>query len=214
MPRSTLTLPEALVVATLCFGLFTVWSLQAVLKDFPEAAFSESSNTWSILIEAMLASLGLLYLRARNFDIASLYPKPDLSGTAQGLALFVAAGFAGLIATMPFDANSQTQMAEFSFGDTPLASTVIFAMVNGTYEEVFLLGVLVRGLRSHGLSVAIGLPLLIRLLYHLYQGPMGAVWIVAFGLTFTLFYLRNGRLWPAVFAHILWDIVPVLMADS
>ena len=84
----------------------------------------------------------------------------------------------------------------------------------GTFEEVFLLGVLVRGLRAYGVSIAIGFPLLIRLLYHLYQGPLGAVWVLAFGLTFTLFYVRIGRLWPAVFAHMLWDIVPVVLADA
>ena len=70
------------------------------------------------------------------------------------------------------------------------------------------MGVLVRGLRSHGLSVAIGFPLLVRVLCHLYQGPMGVLWILAFGLLFSLSYVRRPVLWPLVLAHILWDIVP------
>lgn len=85
---------------------------------------------------------------------------------------------------------------------------IAFALVNATFEEVFLLGVLVRGLRSQGLSIAIGLPLLVRVLYHLYQGPVGAVWILVFGLFFSLCYVRRPVLWPLVFAHVLWDIVP------
>jgi hypothetical protein len=35
--------------------------------------------------------------------------------------------------------------------------------------------VLVRGLRAHGPSIAIGVPMLLRVAYHLYQGPAGTV---------------------------------------
>jgi uncharacterized protein len=30
----------------------------------------------------------------------------------------------------------------------------------------------------------------------------------------TVFYLRTGRLWPVVFAHILGDIVPVVFGEG
>src|SRR5262249_32191797 len=151
---------------------------------------------------------------ARNFDIQSLYPQPDMQGTLLGLVLFFAAWLAGLVAVTPFASSGggHSQMTEFSFSRASIAPTVLFAMVNGAFEEVFLLGVLVRGLRAYGLSIAVGIPLLVRLMYHLYQGPLGVVWILAFGLTFTLFYIRSRRLWPAVFAHTLWDIVPAIFA--
>jgi membrane protease YdiL (CAAX protease family) len=213
--RSTLSIHEAAIVSAICFGLFIVWSTQAVLGGFPEAKFSESDDVQTALLEAVLAASALLYLRARNFDIGSLYPRPDLRGTFVGLGLFVAAWLAGVITTAPFASpGGPSQVTEFSYSGVTIASTVLFSMVNGTFEEVFLLGALVRGLRGYGLSIAIGLPLLVRLLYHLYQGPLGAVWVLAFGLTFTLFYIRSSRLWPAVFAHMLWDIVPVVLAGA
>jgi membrane protease YdiL (CAAX protease family) len=212
-PKSTLSIYEAAAVSAICFGLFITWSTQAVLRGFPEARFSASGHAWMVLVEAVLAAAALLYLSARNFDIPSLYPQPDVRGTVLGLGLFVAAWLAGAIAMALFaNPAGRSQMTEFSFSGLTLASTVIFAMVNGAFEEVFLLGVLVRGLRGYGLSIAIGFPLLVRVLYHLYQGPLGAVWILVFGLTFTFFYVRSSRLWPAVFAHILWDIVPVAIA--
>ena len=215
MTRTNLSIHEAAVVSAICFGLFIVWSTQAVLSGFPEARFSDSGDAWMVLVEAVLAASALLYLRARNFDVWSLYPQPDLRGTLFGLGLFVAAWLAGIIATAPFMSPGEPpQVTEFSFSGVSIASTVLFAMVNGAFEEVFLLGVLVRGLRAYGLSIAIGFPLLVRLLYHLYQGPLGAVWVLAFGLTFTLFYIRSSRLWPAVFAHTLWDIVPVVLAGG
>jgi membrane protease YdiL (CAAX protease family) len=215
MRRTNLSIHEAAVVSAICFGLFIVWSTQAVLSGFPEARYSDSGDAWMALVEAVLAASALLYLRARNFDVWSLYPQPDLRGTLFGLGLFVAAWLAGVIATAPFmSPGGPSQVTEFSFSGVSIASTVLFAMANGAFEEVFLLGVLVRGLRAYGLSIAIGFPLLVRLLYHLYQGPLGAVWVLAFGLTFTLFYIRSSRLWPAVFAHTLWDIVPVVLAGG
>ena len=213
VPKSTLSLLEAATVSTICFGLFIFWSTQAVLGGFPEARYSASKFTWMGFVEAVLTAAALLYLRARNFDIRSLYPQPDIRGTLTGIGLFTAAWLAGVIVIAPFVSPGEpAQMTEFSFSGVTLASTVIFAMVNGAFEEVFLLGVLVRGLRGYGLSIAIGLPLLVRVLYHLYQGPLGAVWILVFGLVFTLFYVRSSRLWPPVFAHTLWDIVPVVIA--
>jgi membrane protease YdiL (CAAX protease family) len=215
MTRTNLSIHEATLVSAICFGLFIVWSTQAVLSGFPEARFSDSGDAWMAFVEAVLAAAALLYLRARNFDIGSLYPQPDVRGTLFGLGLFVAAWLAGIVVTAPFTSpGGPSQLTEFSFSGVSIASTVLFAMVNGAFEEVFLLGVLVRGLRGYGFSIAIGFPLLVRLLYHLYQGPLGAVWVLAFGLTFTLFYIRSSRLWPAVFAHTLWDIVPVVLAGA
>ncbi len=198
----------------MCFGLFIVWSTEAVLAGFPEAKFSTSSNTWTIVVEVLLAASTLFYLYVRKFDIRSLYPEPSLAGTLWGLGVFVAAWVVGAIATSPFASVEHPLQTEFSYARVSLASTIVFAMVNGAFEEVFLLGVLVRGLRGYGLSVAMGVPLLVRVLYHLYQGPLGAVWVLAFGLTFTLFYVRKRLLWPPVLAHILWDIVPVIAAAA
>ena len=95
-----------------------------------------------------------------------------------------------------------------------LPANVLMAMVNGTYEEVFLLGFLVRGLRGWGLSSALGTMLLVRVMYHLYQGPIGALWVFGIGLTFGIYYVRSGNLWPPVFAHVLWDIVPFVFRGT
>jgi membrane protease YdiL (CAAX protease family) len=205
---------DAAVVSAICFGMFIFWSTQAVLSGFPEARLSDASNAWMILVEVVLAAAALLYLYARGFDIRSLYPIPNLRGTFLGLGIFVAAFLAGAIATAPLTGSERPLMTEFSYSGVSLISAVLVAMVNGTFEEAFLLGVLVRGLRGYGLSVAVGISLLVRVLYHLYQGPLGAVWVLAIGLTFSLFYVHGKQLWPLVFAHILWDIVPIYAAGA
>jgi hypothetical protein len=138
MRRTNLSIHEAAVVSAICFGLFIVWSTQAVLSGFPEARFSDSGDAWMALVEAVLAASALLYLRARNFDVWSLYPQPDVRGTLFGLGLFVAAWLAGVIATAPFmSPGGPSQVTEFSFSGVSIASTVLFAMANGAFERSF-----------------------------------------------------------------------------
>lgn len=208
--KTTLSLAEASVVTVICFGLFILGSFQAVLAEFPDANFSDGTNWRMVGIELALASVALLYLRSRKFDLEPLYPHPTLRGTGIGVGLFLACWFAGAIVTSVLNVANASDVVGFNFDGVSLISRVALAMVNGTFEEVFLLGVLVRGLRGFGLSVAVGLPLLARVMYHLYQGPMGVVWVATVGLVLTLAYLWRKDLWPPVFAHVLWDIVPTL----
>lgn len=210
-PRSTLSLPEAAAVTCICFGLFIHASFEAVAAGFPDVHLSNAGLAWSIGLEVTMAVVALAFLRWRGFDIASLKPAATLRESFVGVGLFGLCALAGWLATtalLPWSA--QWPSIEFSTTDVSLAAIVLFAIVNGTFEEVFLLGVLARGLRAFGLPVAIGISLLVRVLYHLYQGPEAAIWVAAFGLTLTLAYVATRRLWPAVLAHILWDIVPLV----
>ena len=209
---SKLSLVDALIVSTICFGLFIVASTQAMLAGYPDAEFSDASNVYGILIEVILAVCALLYLHFRHFDIRSLYPRPQWMGALEGVGIYAVAVVLGGLVTETFEGNdSSMPVVAFSFQGVSLASTVAFAMVNGIFEEVFLLGVLLRGLKGQGMWFAVGFSMLVRLLYHTYQGPVGVLSVLAFGLVLTVFYLRTGRLWPVVFAHILGDIVPVFL---
>ncbi|MDC7701387.1 CPBP family intramembrane glutamic endopeptidase [Vogesella indigofera] len=212
MPKFNLYPTQALIISLICFGLPTLTSLQIVSAGFPMLTLSDDSNAGMILIELILAATALLYLRAQGFDIADLYPRPSWRSTLAGLLLTVIAWLAsGLItsgvASLTHIAG-QHGMSRFSFAELSLVSIVCFAMINGTFEEVFLLGVLARGLHHQGPSLALGISLLVRMLYHLYQGPLGVVWVLTFGLTLSIAYLWKRTLWPPVLAHILWDIVP------
>ena len=209
--RTTLSLPEAAAVTCICFGLFIFWSLHAVASGFPDATFSDAGNAWMIVLEITLAAVALLYLRHLGFDIASLYPSPTIAHSLLGIGLFIACWLVGMLAMALLPAARQHQMIEFSATSVSLGGIVMMAIVNGTFEEVFLLGVLTRGLRGFGLSLALGLPLLVRVLYHLYQGPLGVTWVTAGGITLALAYVATRQLWPSVLAHILFDIVPLLL---
>lgn len=208
--KSTLSYAEAGVVTAICFGLFILLSLQAVVAGFPDATYTDEGNAWIVGVELTLAASALFYLHLRGFDIGSLYPAPTLSGSLVGLGVFGLSWWVADVVTMLTRTPGQVDVVNFSFEGVSAISAVALAVVNGSYEEVFLLGVLVRGLRGFGLSVAIGLPLLVRVLYHVYQGPLGVASVAVVGLALTLSYVITRKLWPAVLAHILFDIVATL----
>jgi membrane protease YdiL (CAAX protease family) len=213
MPKTTISLAEAAIVSTICFGFMTVLSIHAMLNGFPERPFTDSNTLYMIFLELVFGGTALVYLRARNFDILSLIPHPRFLGAAAGVGLYLAIWILGAIVTLPFAGAQGVQPIQRMVLESALSLPIIvaYALVNGVFEEVFLLGVLVRGLRTLGLSLAIGLPLLVRVAYHLYQGPIGALWILVFGVVLTLFYVRYVSLWSPVFAHVLGDIVPFAM---
>jgi len=210
--RTTTTPAEAIGIVVLCFGWFILGSWESVSHDFQSGTFTESGLLGLVGLEVVLALAALYVLRVRGFAIASLYPQPSVRGAAAGVLLAIAAGWAGWGATSLFNWAYYSDPLERLMGGPPigLSSLVMLGIVNGTYEEIFLLGFLLRGLRGYGLSLAIGVSLLVRVLYHLYQGPMGAVYVGAVGLVFSLYYVARGKLFPVVIAHALWDIVPFL----
>lgn len=212
--KTTLTLFEASVVSVICFGLFCLASVQSVFSGFPVTEFTDEANLLLVAMELAMGTGAMLYLRGLGFDIASLVPQPSLRGALRGVVLFLGVWLAGMLVVAPFIDLVPDGPKTVDVDQAGLWTVVPMAVVNGTFEEVFLLGVLVRGLRGYGLSMAVGLPLLLRVIYHLYQGPLGALWIGVAGLVFTLSYLRRGDLWPIVFAHILADIVPFLLVRA
>src|SRR5262249_43457294 len=98
--------------------------------------------------------------------------------------------------------------------DVSLLTVVAVAIVNGNYEEIFLLGFLVRGLESYGRVVAVVVSLSVRVLYHLYQAPIGAFAVFGFGLIVSLYFVRTRSLFPVIFAHVLGDIVPFVLSGG
>ena len=215
--RSTTTPLEAAVVVTICFGLSIVASLHAVANGFrATGAFTDASLLWLIATEVVLAGAALAFLHVRGFAIASLMPTPSVRGGIVGVGLFFGAWLVGWLLVAPFAAGQREQPIERMMAEASLSMPVIVAMalVNGAFEEVFLLGFLARALRGFGLAIALGVPTLVRVSYHLYQGPLGALWVFAVGLVFAVYYARTVRLWPPVFAHVLWDIVPFVLRDN
>jgi len=209
-PPQTLTSPtEAAIVVAIAFGWFILASLQAVAQGFPgSGSFSDASLLSLLMLEGVFGALALAFLHRRGHALQELLPTPTVAGCLVGAALCGGATLAWYIVAQAFPASQhQAQpIAEILGHARPSQAVAIaLAMFNGLYEETFLLGYLVRSFAAAGASLALGLSLLVRVLYHLYQGPLGTVSVLVFGLVLSAYYWRTRRLWPAVFAHTLAD---------
>lgn len=207
--RTEATASEAILITALCFGWAIALSTFIAVTGFKGREFSDARLATGIVIELVLGGCALALLHRWRYQITALYPPPTITGALIGVGLYLAAAFAGGLlawASLPF--ASWDPVERLMRAHPSLAIVVPAAVVNGAYEEIFLLGFLTRGLRRYGPSVALGLPLLIRVLYHTYQGPIGAVSVFGYGLVVGMFYLRTSALFPAVLSHVIGDIVP------
>jgi membrane protease YdiL (CAAX protease family) len=203
---------EAIAIVAICFGWFIWLSVAAVFSGFPTGGtFNDGSLLELILYECAFGAAALILLKLRGYALSELLPAPSRAGCIAGILLCVvatlAASMVGAQAAVLAGYGSQPIDAMVAQSHPSLWVVIALSAVNGLYEEIFLLGYLVRGFRSHGAALALGISLLVRLLYHLYQGPIGAVSVLVFGALVSLFYWRTQALWPVVVAHALADIV-------
>jgi membrane protease YdiL (CAAX protease family) len=211
-----LNFAEAAIVVAICFGLFIAWSLAAAAEGTPPGQrFSDAAFLEMIAIELCLGGTALWFLRLRGHSIRALLPAPSWGGSAAGVGLCLACLLAwmlvsGLFSPADYAAQPIAQILERS--RPSLAMVLLASVVNGIYEETFLVGYLVRGFAALGPGLALGLSVLVRLLYHVYQGPIGSLSVVVFGLVVGAFYWRTRALWPVVFAHALQDVIALSYA--
>ena len=213
VPRTITSPGEAFAVVAIVFGWFILASVQAMNDGYTAQPFTAGDFIGLMATELVLAGAALAMLRMRGFAIRTLVPQASVRGLAAGALLFAVASLAGMVVEWPFTlagADDPLQGMMANAADVPLGTVLLLGLVNGTYEEVFLLGFLVRGLRAHGLAIALGVSLLVRGLCHLYQGPVGVASVLAFGAVLSLYFVASGRLFPVVVAHALADVAPFL----
>ena len=61
-------------------------------------------------------------------------------------------------------------------------------------------------LDQNGVDGAILISAAIRMSYHVYQGPVAALFIGILGLVFAASFARTGKLWPVIMAHAGLDL--------
>jgi uncharacterized protein len=201
---------DIVVVVLLFAGPFIWWSSQSVADDFRPPEFSDHALVALIVTELILASLALGFLALRLGTIKQFAFSVSWKETVWGVVLYFAALLAWLVSYavgaqfLPGEEVMEKASAIASMSVLPILA---MSVVNGIYEEFFLVRFLVEALAKHGAWFAIGVSSLVRIAYHFYQGPQGAVFALVFGVTVSVFYWRYRVIWPAMVAHIIADVV-------
>jgi membrane protease YdiL (CAAX protease family) len=205
---------ELAIVFLVAFGVFTFRSVVSLfLAGGPARSLADLRFVIVYELAGLVLLLPFLHLRGWSLERLGLGLLSFRDGvvavglSAVALMVYVGGFTAAAIAApdlMMALAQGPAQMA----GHIGPADLVLVCIVNPFFEEVFVCGYVVAALDPRrsawtGINVSVA----IRLLYHLYQGPLGVLSIVPLGLVFAGWYARSGRLWPLVIAHALVDFV-------
>lgn len=211
---------EILVVVSWAFGLPIFASIMSLGTGATMAAtggslvFNNSALLNILVFELIQAAFLVWFLRIRGWTPEKFGLSISWRGTGLGWLLLVgtyvlfmgAQYLAGL--ALPDTMHAAAQ--RYPTADPRLSMELVFltSTVNGIFEELFVTGYIVTALTAtRGMWTAINVSTVVRLLYHLYQGPIGVVTIVPMGLLYGYVYARTRQLWPLIFAHVLIDIV-------
>lgn len=212
MTRPFIPLEFTLVVG-IAFGQFAFMSVLA-LFGMSAGGGAEGSGlfdrTHLLLVmgyELAVTPILLALLYYTGWRVHHLGGPPQWQDAGRAAALFVASYvvfyLSGLAAALVQAADGPPQ---FEAPGLPLL--IAASVVNGTFEEVFVCGYVITGLIGRfGPIAAINVSTIVRVSYHLYQGPFAFVWVAMTGLLFGYCYLRWRRIWPLACAHILLDFV-------
>jgi membrane protease YdiL (CAAX protease family) len=97
-------------------------------------------------------------------------------------------------------------------GRPTLTVALTLSVANAIFEEFLWLGLGIAALHAAGVRVTVAATtsLVLRLLAHVYQGPLAIIGVLPLGVVFTAYYLWTRRLWPVIVAHAMQDIVALV----
>jgi membrane protease YdiL (CAAX protease family) len=212
---------EFLVVVSWAFGLPIFSSIMSLGPQGAAGAatggalvFDNAALLGILVFELAQSAFLIWFLRIRGWTLAKFGLSISWRGTGVGWLLlvgtYVLAMVAQSLAQLAIPSAVAGAAARYPEADPQLSMQLVFltSTVNGIFEELFVAGYIITALTAtRGMWTAINVSTVVRLLYHLYQGPMGILVIVPMGLLYGYVYARTRQLWPLMLAHILIDII-------
>jgi membrane protease YdiL (CAAX protease family) len=203
---------EFLIVITWAFGLTIFTSVIAMGLGPASIAYTNQTLIGGMV---QMIAIGIVlgwFLKIRGWTLEKIGLGVTMRGTAWGLLLFalcLALLYATrFVAQYSFGLDLGESLGLFPVGDG-LNMQVVFmsSVVSATFEELFVAGYVITALSAtRGPWTAVNVSTGLRVLYHLYQGPLGVLTIVPLGLLFGWLYVRTRQLWPLIVAHVLLDV--------
>lgn len=218
-------LPLGAEFAVVILGGFGFFFLGAFVTVLTKAGAGEAGNAGAytadhliqvIVYELPVGAALFAFLRLRGWSLERLGVRFSATETLVGFGL---AFFAEIACYVPLiavalafpasmEAMSASQATPAGFG---LLTVIALSIVNPVFEETFVCGYVITVLKARSdASTAVTISTAIRLLYHLYQGPLAFFGIVPFGLVVSWWYARSGRLWPVIVAHGIGDFIALV----
>ncbi|MBI5847905.1 MAG: CPBP family intramembrane metalloprotease [Nitrospirae bacterium] len=210
---------EFILVTVFSFGYFSLSSIIYFIMPRNTAPITQNHLASLTVVEVVMLALVLWFLKERGWEFADFKIRPSVRATASGilLALFAYGSYVMLCLVL----NSISPEYLQSISQTPLTSSEIsfahimaVSIINPLYEELLVVGYVIGTLkRMKNITYAVNVSVAIRLLYHLYQGPLGIMAIIPTGLIFGYWYAKRETLWPVIVAHAFIDFSGLAVAQ-
>jgi membrane protease YdiL (CAAX protease family) len=203
---------EFALVLSLTFGLPIIESLQRFASgDYRKPIVATDVELLGLVaMELVLGAIAAGILRVRGWSFAEFDLQITWPLTGFALVLGIVVYFLYVLCFMlagsavGFHTLEPPKMA----AEAGLFSVLLVCIVNPLFEEVFVVGYIINSLeKEQGALFAAILSTLVRLLYHLYQGPIAVVSIIPLGFLYAYVYWRWRKLWPLVLSHGLYDLL-------
>ena len=212
--------PEFFLVVLLAFGLFSVASVRALFGPLTgrAALLFDDHRVWTLLIYQVSVAPVIAYiLWERGWKWPDFSVRISPRGVLQGFGLAIVA-FCLLKAVTMMTASVASASVAPALAAVPATGGILAmggmlfaAIVKALFEEILVCGYVIHSLRGRfGIVLAVNASIALRMSFHLYQGPAAFLSFAVFGLLFTLFYIRTGRLWPLIVAHALLEAVQLI----
>ena len=208
--RNPISVHEVVLITAIFAGWSMFASVRAVFAGFPPPRLTDNQALGIVLFEIIAFAVATAVLWARGWRLKDFTCRVSWWRTFIGVLLFGATFLVHIAVWELVGARTGASdfLLEFARATTlTLPVAFLVSVVNGAFEEFFLTRYLLDTLARLGAAVALGASALIRVMCHLYQGPLGVLSILGFGLVLTAFYWRYKELWPVMFAHMVADFV-------
>jgi membrane protease YdiL (CAAX protease family) len=207
---------EFTIVTLGAFGYFSIISVCLAFNPSALPPISQHSLHGLLVFESVVLLLLVLFLHLRGWTWRRVGAAPSIKYTLIGLGLAGVIYLADVLVwiavhDLGVHPNYAGPYSSLATHGLKLSTAFAVSSLNPVYEELFLCGYIVTVLKEKYNSVtAVNVSVAIRLVYHLYQGAIGVVTIIPFGLIVTWWYARTGKLWPILVAHAVIDFTGLL----
>ena len=182
--------------------------------DSAAPVFTNAELLATIIFEVIQLGFLTWFLRIRGWTLEKFGLAFSWSGTIVGVGL-LAVTYALVVAVghvaqgvFHYDVQAAIDRAPRFDENLSMQLLSVVSVVNAIAEELFVAGYIITALYPRrGMWVAINVSIIVRLLYHLYQGPIGVLTAVPMGLLYGYLYSRTRQLWPLIVAHVLLVLV-------
>jgi membrane protease YdiL (CAAX protease family) len=204
---------EFFLVITLSFAYFIGTSLSVLVLHVRQFELTTGREIRGMATEIAILLVVAWILRLRGWRLTRLTGRFRWAALLAGIPLFMAYYFLYAAATIAVAAVYPIQALVSSVrmvSSAPVLVMLAFILVNSVFEEALVTGYVVAALSEQGPALAITASTLLRLLYHLDQGPVASLSILPLGLLFGAVFWKWRDLWPLVSAHTLANVVALL----